>query len=734
MDDLRRRLEELADRGEPRGADAVLAAARARAGARRAASRRRPQAALAIAASVALVSGVAVAAVRQGAGRGPGGAAPPLATRPARPAPAGSTTSTTPPTTAPGARSAPPAREVAAARLRPFASCNGLLSTIRAKALEVVGPYGLPGTGGRVVGSDVAIAADGTAAQAPAAAGSAERATGAGERGDAGGPQFSTTNVQEAGVDEPDTLKTDGRTIFAVARGALWAVGAGPDPKVVARIPLEQLAGRPVGAAELLLTGDRLVVLTGTADVMPLQGDVQPAPRAPAPREYRPQSMAVVLDVGQPSTMRVVARLEVDGTYLSAREVGGVVRIVLRSSPRGLAFTYPTDFSPEAKARATSRNRQVIAASTLDNWLPTVSVVDGAGRVRSGPAACGAAYQPPDFAGFGTITVLTLDPKDPTNPSKTTVVADGDVVYGSRSRLYVATTAWARVEGDVVVPASQTQIHAFDTSGPGAARYRVSGTVRGTILNQFSMSEHEGLLRVATTDPTDVSESFVTVLADNGAALVPVGQVGGLGRGERIHAVRFIGPVGYVVTFRQVDPLYVVDLRDPAHPRVAGELKIEGYSAYLHPAGDNLLLGVGQDADEQGRRLGTQVSLFDVSDPANPRRLQRMVLGPGESPVEFDHHAFLWWPATRLALVPYSQFDPAGARPPFSGAAGLTVEPSGIRLVRRVAHPASAEWGGSAPITRSAVVGGLVFTLSDAGLLASDLTTLADRAWVPLGN
>jgi hypothetical protein len=502
---------------------------------------------------------------------------------------------------------------------------------------------------------------------------------------------------------------------------------------VVGRLSLERLAGRPVSGAELLLAGDRLVVLAGAEETVPVPlGRTAPPSGGPGQASPRPVSTAVVLDVSRPAAMRIVARVDLDGTFVSSRMVDGVVRAVLRAAPKGLGFVHPADGTPEARARAADHNRRVVAGSTLENWLPSVTVVDAGGRARARPAAaaCAASYRPPSFSGFGTITVVTLDPRDPANPSSTTVAADGEVVYASRSRIYVATNGWVRVEGDVAVPEARTQIHVFDITDRAGARYRVSGTVRGTVLNQFSMSEHDGLLRVATTDPAEGGESAVWVLADNRTALVPVGRVGGLGRGERIYAVRFIGSTGYVVTFRQVDPLYVIDLRDPTHPRVAGELKIEGYSACLHPVGEGLLLGVGQDADEAGRRLGTQVSLFDVSDPANPRRLQKLALGQGDSVAESEHHAFLWWAPRRLALVPFFGVDPSDPRRAFNGAVGLHVDPSRIRLIRRIAHHAAPEWGGSPPITRSAVVGDLVFTLSEAGLLASDITTLADRAWV----
>src|SRR5690606_23792016 len=148
------------------------------------------------------------------------------------------------------------------------------------------------------------------------------------------------------------------------------------------------------------------------------------------------------------------------------------------------------------------------------------------------------------------------------------------------------------------------------------------------------------------------SESSVTTLRLEDDALVEVGRVDGLGPTETIHAVRFIGDVGYVVTFRQTDPLYTVDLRDPSAPAVVGELKIPCFSAYLLPVGEGRLIGVGQHADDEGVTEGAQVSLFDVSDPADPRRTDTVTVPRSESPVQWDHRAFLHWPATGLTVVP----------------------------------------------------------------------------------
>ena len=152
------------------------------------------------------------------------------------------------------------------------------------------------------------------------------------------------------------------------------------------------------------------------------------------------------------------------------------------------------------------------------------------------------------------------------------------------------------------------------------------------------------------------------MLGAPGSVLETLGRVGGLGKGERIYAVRFVGDKGYVVTFRQVDPLYTLDLSDKDDPKVLGELKILGYSAYLHPVSDDLLLGVGQDATEQGRRLGTQLSLFDVSDLRRPVRRAQASLGANSSTsAEFDPHAFLFWKPANLAVIPLSDYLSARA-------------------------------------------------------------------------
>jgi uncharacterized secreted protein with C-terminal beta-propeller domain len=323
--------------------------------------------------------------------------------------------------------------------------------------------------------------------------------------------------------------------------------------------------------------------------------------------------------------------------------------------------------------------------------------------------ACDDVRRTPRFTGAGMVTVLTVDLERGLRAiDSDAVMTDAQTVYASLGSVYVATAGgWGR--GD-------TSIHRFDIDGSQETDYRASGQVPGELLNQFSMSEDKGVLRAATTDSSgSESQSYVTVLATRSGRLEKVGQVGGLGRGERIYAVRFIGDRGYVVTFRQTDPLYTLDLSDPAHPAVRGELKILGYSSYLHPTGKHELLGIGQDATPEGFRQGTQLSLFDVADPAAPRLLHRRALGVStSSEAEYDHHAFLWWAPKRLAVVPVADYE-----------SGQAAQAIGLRVDRDDGIGVTGSTSERADVLRTLVLAGRLFTLTGEGLHAYDLDTFA---------
>ena len=509
---------------------------------------------------------------------------------------------------------------------------------------------------------------------------------------------YSGTNVHEPGVDEPDIVKTDGSRIITVTNNVLHVVDAA-SRRLTGELSLPSHLGVP---AELLIRGGRALVLFHSAPI--------PTPVAWADQESYTSDVLLVDFSGR--WPRLAGTLTVDGSVIDARQVGAVARVVVRSTPR-----------------VDTANPAAIDMATTSDWLPSFSLsVDG--RTSSGRVDCRQISRPPHYSGLSMLTVYSLDLDAPslTIGQPATVVADGDVVYGTGTTLYIAADdRWmAERKGEqpaLTAASTHTQIYRFDVSKPGRPVFEASGEVPGVLINQYAMSEYDGKLRVVTTVVRNVldgpspatSETGLHVLQQQGQALIEVGRLEGLGKGERVYSVRFVGPTGYVVTFRQTDPLYVMDLRDPANPTVVGELKLTGYSAYLHPAGDGRLIGVGQEASARGRVLGTQVSLFDVHDPSKPDLLARYQLNGGHSETEVDPHAFLFWPKTGLVLIPIT--------PNWDGALALTIAGDTIHELGRV--------GPGRQIRRSLVIGDTLWTVTETGLGVNQVTTLSGEGWIP---
>lgn len=534
------------------------------------------------------------------------------------------------------------------ARVRPqvelvaYDSCAQLLTSLRAAAAQNAGSPSLR---------------DGPGAEPEVIAGGARTMM----------PAFSPTTVHELGADEPDVVKTDGRRIVTVTGGVLRVV----DP--VTRAQTGRLDLGATGEASVLLAGDHALVLIADRGYQLYERRIRPAGSHPE---------VLLVDLSGPP--RLISRYRGEGTLVDARQTGTVARVVLSSAPR------------------ITGDRAAIDRAPLDAWLPGWQITTGATRT-AGRLDCGAVSRPASFSGLSLLSVLTFDLTAPalTDGDPIGIVADGDIVYGTPTSLYVADNRRSRLD---LAPPARTEIYRFALPATGKPVFTAAGAVPGRLLNQYAMSEWNGDLRVATTDN---AVSAVRVLRARDDKLVQVGEVGGLGRGEQIYSVRFAGPRGYVVTFRQTDPLYSVDLSDPAAPRVTGALKITGYSSHLQPIGDDRLIGIGQEAG------GAQISLFDVTDPADPRRLARQQVPGGRSAAEFDPHALLWWPATHLLVVPMN-----------SSALALRVEADELRPAGEITQPD--------PIRRSLVIGAELWTLSDAGLQASQLATLDRVGWVPL--
>jgi uncharacterized secreted protein with C-terminal beta-propeller domain len=368
-------------------------------------------------------------------------------------------------------------------------------------------------------------------------------------------------------------------------------------------------------------------------------------------------------------------------------------------------------------------------------------------------------------SGLGTVSVVSLDPKSDAPGSEVTVLGNAENVYVSTTQLYVATTAWQFQSGwtcpptpfaacpmePADVPANPvsdditTDIYGFDISDPSDPQYIGSGTVPGTLTGQYAMSEYDGYLRVATTvgeptpapvdggtAPAQLSDNVVSVLQPQNSALVTVGKLDGLGSGEKIYSVRFEGDLGYVVTFNQVDPLYVIDLSNPLKPALAGQVSLAGYSSFLQPLSAGLLLGVGQAVDQTLAPQGLQVEVFNVSDPSSPSLVSQQELGNGaSSAAEYDPHALLWWPQSNLLVLPVNDYSSSG---PSSAADVWTVGSSGtLDQVGTLAQPGSSD-SGYPEIERALIVGTDIYTLSEQGVMMNDISSLSQVAWLPYQN
>jgi hypothetical protein len=583
-----------------------------------------------------------------------------------------------------------------------FSDCPQLLGYLREHTLERVTEWGLGYGYYPYARGDMAATAETTAAASDSAGGmeSAPAAT---------GPIYSETNTQEVGVDEGDIVETNGTHLFVAGQDGVRIVD-------VAASNVAATLAVPQGNHQLILDATRLMVAT-------------------QPWNSGQEIVVSLFDVADPVAPVLLERQHLEGSLVAARASGGTARLVLTSQlATRLPFVNPGMFGYTTE-RALAENKRIVETTPIDDWMPRTfrEGADGSYSAVATALDCSAVAAPSEFAGLGITWVASIDLAgggDSTSRASTVrasagVVSQGGTVYQSESNLYLATVPWDiwyPMASDSPSPSSPppTYIHQFALGADGSVQYVASGEVTGQLLNQFAMSELGGDLRVATTvndwSGNGASESYVKVLRPDGDTLVEIGSVGGLGKGEQIYAVRFLGTQAYVVTFKQVDPLYVVDLADPSAPRLVGELKIPGYSAYLHPVGDGLLLGVGQSATLEGVTQGTQLSLFDVRDPANPAQLSTLLLG-GSSEAEWDHHAFLYWPET----------DPA------------TGETVGTIVI-----PSSPMWGPCPADVRclgtdiTSPAGGVIVaelrgtTLSARGVIQHTLAAGAGPCWNPL--
>lgn len=436
----------------------------------------------------------------------------------------------------------------------------------------------------------------------PAAAPTAGAAASADSSSNKSADEFSTTNIQVEGVDEADIIKNDGQDIYLVKGDTVRIVKAYP-PSVMHEESKIDFGDDSFYPQELYVDGTRLVVIGQSSnwyDIMPMKSAmIMP------PYYNTSQTKIFVYDITDKANPKELRHVAFDGYYNTSRRINNQLYLVLNASPNYWVWDQ---------------------IKTGENLLPTF--VDGDGTPQA-MAGCADIRYFPGYSMPQYLITASLDiSKADSDINRNVLLGSSDNVYSSATDLYVASTAYdyqRYTDWDWSRDHTKTHVFRFELND-GKMDFKARGEVAGTILNQFSMDQYNGYFRIATNSgntwsDTDPAINNVFVL---GADMKTVGSLTGLAKGERIYSTRFLGNRLYMVTFKQVDPLFVIGLSNPAKPVVLGELKIPGFSQYIHPYDDNHIIGFGQETtqNEYGGTVtaGFKMALFDVSDPNNPKQ------------------------------------------------------------------------------------------------------------------
>jgi len=537
-------------------------------------------------------------------------------------------------------------------------------------------------------------------------------------------PQYSQTNIQVAGVDEPDIVKTDGEYIYYVKGGGDYSF-VGRELVIVKAYPPEEMKvvskivwGKNVAPLGLFVSGSRLAVFLSSLSLNV---------RGSGPEAYYPVSCRIEVydlsDVGKP---RLARNLSLDGYYLNARMIDEYVYTVTASP-----LYYAGD--------------EII--------LPSITV-DGRSE-RIDPRDVYYTNTPDVSYSFTTITALNIFRDDEPATIKTILTGAASSMYVSKNSIYLAVTKYNFPSGDYRRFFEETLLYRLSVEGK-IVSFEAEGSVPGHVLNQFSMDEYKGFFRVATTIGYPwfkaggvVESNNIYVLDMN---LKVVGRLENFAEGEKVYSVRFMGERAYVVTFKKVDPFFVIDLSDAGRLRILGWLKIPGYSDYLHPLGETHVIGVGKETVEAEEGdfawyQGIKISLFDVRNVSAPMQVSKYVVGERgtDSPILRDHRALLFDEGRKFMAIPIlvAQIDRSkypGAVPPYAYGEpvwqglyvfNVTIE-HGLVLKGRITHLNDPIKGGISSadyikfIVRSLYIGDYIYTLSGEAVKVNELSTLEE--------
>jgi uncharacterized secreted protein with C-terminal beta-propeller domain len=544
---------------------------------------------------------------------------------------------------------------------------------------------------------------------------------------------YSATNVQVAGVDEADRIKTDGHYIYRISDNKLTIIQAVP-AAAMRVMSTTSFAEEDFIPQEIYVDGDTLTVIGsswwGEAGPLAQAKNKRLATDMLYPYYSRQSTQLRVFDLSDRTAPKAVRDFKLDGSYLSSRKIGDEVYIVA--------------------------NRNVAREEVNEGgFVPLYR--DGA---MEQPVDYSRIWYDPETVYPNYVLLASVNVKDTERPAQTEAyLGSGDHIYSSTENLYIAVTQWSD---------SQTRLYKFGVAN-GDFTFAGRGEVPGTVLNQFSMDEHEGRLRVATTSGSawasgeNTSKNNLYVMD---ADLQVVGRLEGIAPGETIYSARFMQNRAYMVTFRTVDPFFVIDLSQPTEPRLLGQLKIPGYSDYLHPYDDTHVIGFGKETielkngmeDSQAYYLGMKLSLFDVTDVEHPRETFKTTIGDRGTNSELlnDPKALLFSREKGLLAFPVTVMELQGqpavednrgyAHPnygtfSFQGGYVYSVDlQNGFTLKGRTTHISASEYKNAGDywydseknIDRLLYIGNTLYSSSPGYLSANDISDLRELGRISL--
>jgi len=532
---------------------------------------------------------------------------------------------------------------------------------------------------------------------------------------------YSTTNIQVEGVDEADLVKTDGLYIYLVSENKVHIIRAYPseEAELVSTITLEGYI------MNIYINGDKLIILQA-GDYGPILYEKMIAPE-PYPYPYLQQTVLHVYDVNNRANPTLDRTIKSEGSLVDTRMIGDYVYLITQQSN--------------------------ILYNDTEIWLPIFR--DGEEEIHV--EADMIYYHNVTDNWFSYTHIISVDTQsDEEIGHETFLMGGASTLYASLDNIYLTGYSWNEDGG-------ATKIFKISVDGR-SIEYTADGTVPGTVLNQFSLDEHNGYFRIVTqsgyaSQSGEYTSQTELYILNN--TLDIVGEVNGLAPGENLHSVRFMGNRAYLVTFKKVDPLFAIDVSDPENPQVMGKLKIPGFSDYLHPYDENILIGIGKEtveAEDPNRDFawyqGIKISLFDVSDIENPQELAKIEIGDrgSDTPALREHKSVLFDKERNLLVIPileaqideedYSSEIPDNAYGDYvyQGAYLFDVSPEGISLRGRVTQIDDPEefiksgWYHSSDytITRSLYIDDVLYTISSSMLQLNSLDDLSQLGRVDL--